>query len=175
MAQSTRAAARNNLRGNRQKNLTFANNVLANRSQNVRITNNWRANRFNNPKYAAFYNYHRQWHDRGWWHNHYSHIVFVLGGWWYWNAGYWYPAWGYDPYAWYAYDGPIYTGYATLTPDQVIMNVQLALRDQGYYAGATDGIMGPETRAALAAYQADHGLAVTSSIDSPTLVDLGVA
>jgi hypothetical protein len=60
--------------------------------------------------------------------------VFVLGGWWYWNTGYWYPAWGYDPYVWYPYDGPIYTGYANLTPDQVVVNVQIALRDQGYYA-----------------------------------------
>lgn len=110
MALSTRAVARNNLTGNRQRNLTFANNVLANRSQNARITNYWRTNRFNNAKYAAFYNYGRRWHDRGWWNSHYSHIVFVLSGWWYWNAGYWYPAWGYDPYAWYSYDGPIYTG-----------------------------------------------------------------
>jgi len=175
MAQSTRAAARNNLAGNRHRNLRFANNVLHNRAQNARITNSWRSNRFNNPRYAAFYNYNRQWHDRNWWHNNYSNMVFVLGGWWHWNAGYWYPAWGYDPYGWYAYDGPIYTGYANLTPDQVIMNVQVALRDQGYYAGATDGVMGPETRAALAAYQADSGLAVTSTIDNPTLSNLGVA
>lgn len=175
MARSTRAAARNNLAGNRHRNLTFANNVLHNRAQNARITNYWRNNRFNNPKYAAFYNYNRQWHNRDWWHSHYSNIVFVLGGWWYWNSGYWYPAWGYDPHGWYAYDGPIYTGYASLTPDQVIVNVQVALRDQGYYAGAVDGIMGPETRAALAAYQADTGLAVTSTIDNPTLSTLGVA
>ncbi|MES4787255.1 MAG: hypothetical protein C4294_17180, partial [Nitrospiraceae bacterium] len=63
----------------------------------------------------------------------------------------WYPCWGYDPYAWYWYDGPIYTGYASLTPDQVIINVQIVLRDEGYYARAIDGILGPETRAALAA------------------------
>ena len=54
------------------------------------------------------------------------------------------------------------------------MNVQVALRDQGYYAGASNGIMGPETRAALAAYQGDNGLTVTSTIDSPTLANLGV-
>lgn len=60
-------------------------------------------------------------------------------------------------------------------PDHVIVNVQIALRDQGYYAGATDGVMGPETRAALAAYQADNGLAVTSAIDNPTPANLGVA
>ena len=175
MARSTRAAVRNNLAGNRHRNLTFANNVLHNRAQTARITNYWRSNRFNNTRYAAFYNYNRKWHHSGWWNNHYSNIVFVLGGWWYWNAGYWYPAWGYNPYGWYAYDGPIYSGYANLTPDHVIVNVQVALRDQGYYAGAADGVLGPETRAAIAAYQADNGLAVTSTIDSPTLANLGVA
>jgi N-acetylmuramoyl-L-alanine amidase len=100
--------------------------------------------------------------------------VFVFGGWWYWNTGYWYPAWGYDPYGWYSYDGPIYTGYATVTPDQVMVNVQVALRDWGYYAGPVDGIIGTQTRGALAAFQADNGLAVTSAVDRPTLQTLGL-
>ncbi len=175
VANATRNAARRNLAVNRQRNLTLARNVLNNRAGNVRVTNNWRDARFNNARYAAFHNYNRTWHDRGWWRDHHSHIVFVLGGWWYWNTGYWYPAWGYDPYGWYPYDGPIYTGYANLTPDQVVVNVQVALRDQGYYAGAVDGAMGPQTRAALAAFQSDNGLAVTSAVDEPTLQTLGVA
>ena len=166
VTQATRNAARRNLAVNRHRNLTLARNVLHNRAGDVRVTNNWRGARFNNARYAAFHNYSRTWHDRGWWRNHYSNIVFVLGGWWYWNTGYWYPAWGYDPYAWYPYDGPIYTGYANLSPDQVVVNVQVALRDQGYYAGAIDGDMGP---------QADNGLAVTSAVDQPTLQILGVA
>jgi hypothetical protein len=175
VANATRNAARRNLAVNRQRNLTLARNVLNNRAGNVRVTNNWRDARFNDQRYAAFRNYNRTWHDRGWWRDHHSHIVFVLGGWWYWNTGYWYPAWGYDPYGWYPYDGPIYTGYANLTPDQVVVNVQVALRDQGYYAGAVDGDMGPQTRAALAAFQSDNGLAVTSTVDQPTLQTLGVA
>jgi hypothetical protein len=96
---------------NRQRNLTFARNMALNRDRNVRIVNNWRSDRFRGTNYAVFYSYNRVWHDRVWWVNNYSTIVFVLGGWWYWNAGYWYPAWGYDPYGWYAYDGLIYTGY----------------------------------------------------------------
>jgi len=175
VAKATRNAARTNLAVNRQRNLTLARNVLHNRAGNVRVTNNWRNARFNDSRYAAFHNYNRTWHDRGWWRGHHSNIVFVLGGWWYWNTGYWYPAWGYDPYAWYPYDGPIYTGYANLTPDQVVVNVQVALRDQGYYAGAVDGAMGLQTRAALAAFQSDNGLAVTSAVDQPTLQTLGVA
>ena len=50
-----------------------------------------------------------QWHDQSWWHNHYrNNIVFVFGAPYYWNAGYWFPAWGYYPNAYYAWDGPIY-------------------------------------------------------------------
>ncbi len=175
IARASRATAWRDLSRNRQRNLTFARNVLYNRAADARITNYWRTDRFRDPRYAAFYHYQRQWHDRDWWRRHHTRIIFVLGGWWYWDAGYWYPCWGYDPYAWYWYDGPIYTGYASLTPDQVIINVQLVLRGEGYYAGAIDGILGPQTRAALAAFQADHGLAVTSAVDQPTLQTMGLA
>src|SRR4029077_2080897 len=166
-ARANARMARNNPALNRQRNLTMARNVAVNRAANARVVNNWRNARFRGSNYAAFYNYNRQWHDRGWWRGHHSQIVFVLGGWWYWNAGYWYPAWGYDPSAYYPYDGPIY-GYGNLTPDRVIVNVQAALQEQGYYAGTIDGDLGPQTRGALAAYQADHGLAVTSAVDGPT-------
>jgi hypothetical protein len=125
-------------------------------------------------RYAAFRDYRCDWHDRWWYHRHFDRILFVFGGWYFWNAGYWYPAWGYDPYAYYFYDGPIY-GYNDLSPDQVIANVQAALADQGYYDGAIDGILGPLTRAAIARYQQDHGLYVTSAIDEPTLASLGMA
>lgn len=166
--------ARNNRALNRQRNLTMARNVAVNRAANARVVNNWRNARFRGSNYAAFYNYNRQWHDRGWWRNHHSRIVFVLGGWWYWNAGYWYPAWGYDSKAYYPYDGPIY-GYGELAPDRIIVNVQVALQRDGYYAGPTDGMLGSQTREALAAFQADHGLTVTSAVDGPTLQTLGLA
>jgi hypothetical protein len=166
--------ARNNRALNRQRNLTMARNVAVNRAANARVVNNWRNARFRGSNYAAFYNYNRQWHDRGWWRNHHSRIVFVLGGWWYWNAGYWYPAWGYDSNAYYPYDGPIY-GYGELAPDRIIVNVQVALQRNGYYAGPTDGMLGSQTREALAAFQADHGLTVTSAVDGPTLQTLGLA
>jgi putative peptidoglycan binding protein len=175
-AANVRAAAGRNLAVNRQRNLTFARNVLANRAGNTRIVNYWRSDRFRGANYAAFYNYDRVWHDSGWWVGNYPNIGYFgpLGGWWFWNAGYWFPAWGYDPYGWYPYDGPIYTGYANVTPDRVVVEVQTALRQDGYYAGSIDGHLGPQTRAALAAFQADHGLAVTSAIDRPTLQALGV-
>ena len=158
IAGATRAAAQKNLTANHQRNLTFAHNVLEKRAGNVRVTNVWVGSTDPNTRYSAFYNYNQQWHDRTWWRNHYSNIVFVLGGWWYWGAGYWFPAWGYDPYAWYWYDGPIYTGYANLTPDRVVVEVQQDLAADGYYAGPIDGRMGPQTRAgAIGGRQGEDG------------------
>src|SRR6266496_1364923 len=123
--------------------------------------------------YRVFRNYSSQWHERNWWRNHYNRVVFVYGGWYAWNAGYWIPAWGYAPNAYYAYDGPIY-GYNNLPPDQVIANVQSALQQQGYYQGEVDGLLGPQTRAAIADYQRANGLADTAAIDRPTLSSLGM-
>src|SRR5207253_949899 len=61
--------------------------------------------------------YRHERHDRVWWKHHFTRIVFVSGGYYYWDAGYWFPAWGYDPlYDSYDYDGPIYT-YVNLLPD----------------------------------------------------------
>jgi len=98
------------------------------------------------------------WHDRDWWKRHFRTIVFVLGGFYYWDNSYWYPALGYDPNYSYDNDGPIYA-YGNLLPDQVIANVQTALTQDGYYSGPVTGSLDPSTRAALANYQGDHGLA----------------
>ncbi|MDQ2824674.1 MAG: peptidoglycan-binding protein [Verrucomicrobiota bacterium] len=123
-------------------------------------------------KYQAFKNYNAQWHDKWWWKKNHNRIVFIGGGWYYWNTGWWYPAWGYEPTATFVYDGPIYA-YNDLDPGQVVANVQAALQEQGYYEGEVDGLLGPLTRAALARYQADHGLYTTAAIDEPTLESLG--
>jgi hypothetical protein len=123
---------------------------------------------------GAYRRYHHEHHDRDWWRNHCSRIVFVNRGYYYWDAGWWYPAWGYDPtYSYYAYDGPIY-GYDDRAPDEIITSVQEALRSEGYYFGAVDGELGPATRQALAAWQRDHGLAITTVIDEPTVQSLGI-
>src|SRR5881628_2549038 len=94
--------ARKGLAINRDRNFAL------NRRSNFAINNNFQSDAFRGQQYAVFRNYHREWHDRGWWRSHCDRIIFVSGGWYYWNAGYWFPAWGYDPYAYYAYDGPIY-------------------------------------------------------------------
>ena len=154
------------------RNVSVNRNVVNNR--NVRITNRWNSSRFNGQAYAAFRNYNRQWHNRSWWRSHFNTIVFVSGGWYYWDSGFWYPAWGYAPSAYYPYDGPIY-GYANVNLNQEIVNVQSQLQRDGYYSGPLDGVLGPMTRQAIAAFQADRGLAITSAIDEPTLDALGLA
>ena len=165
--------SRNNGAFNRERNFNRTENAAFYRRGNVRITNSWRGDAFRGQRYATFRNYQRQWHDRSWWRSHYNRIIFVNNGWYYWNAGYWFPAWGYAADAYYPYDGPIY-GYNGLPPDQVIVDVQQQLQRDGYYDGPIDGALGPMTREAIAAYQADNGLAITSAIDEPTLAALGL-
>jgi hypothetical protein len=116
----------------------------------------------------------REWHDRNWWRQHCSTIVFVSGGYYFLDGSYWYPAWGYDPLNnYYDYDGPVYT-YGNLLPDEVIANVQVALQEAGYYGGPITGSLSVETRAALANYQRDQGLLITGAIDEPTIESLGL-
>jgi peptidoglycan hydrolase-like protein with peptidoglycan-binding domain len=98
----------------------------------------------------------------------------VGGGYYYFDAGYWFPAWGYDPnYEAYDYDGPIFT-YGNLLPDQVIVNVQRALQELGYYSGGINGALSAATRQAISAYQQDEGLEVNGVIDEPTVYALGL-
>jgi hypothetical protein len=125
------------------------------------------------PKYDVFRNYSSTWQDKHWWTTHHHRIVLVFGGWYYWNSGYWYPAWGYHPDAVYAYDGPIYA-YHNEMPDQVVANVQAALQELGYYHGPINGVLGSETRDAIANYQRDHGLFETMTVDEVTLETLGM-
>lgn len=127
------------------------------------------------PSYSDAWRRHRhEWHDRNWWHDHCDTIVFVIGGYYFLDGSYWYPAWGYDPLqSYYDYDGPIYT-YSNLLPDEVIANVQVALQDAGYYLGAISGSLNYEMRAALANFQRDYGLPITGAIDEATVQTLGL-
>lgn len=138
----------------------------------------WRSGLRYRNTHALYAGYNRVWHDRGYWRSHYSNVVYVdgpyWGGNWYWDGGYWLPAWGYDPaFVGYLYDGPIFA-YNNLPPDEVVINIQEALQDQGYYTGNIDGQFGSQTRDALGAYQRDHELEVTAAIDEPTVQSLGL-
>src|SRR5206468_441926 len=154
----------------KQPNTAKAPAVKFQQGKRIEGSQNWQG-----QQYTVFRNYKSEWHDQNWWRGHYrNNITFVFGAPYYWNAGYWFPAWGYNPNAYYAWDGPIY-GYNHLPPDQVIANAQAALQQQGYYQGEVDGLLGPLTRDAIANYQRDHGLYTTSTIDQPTLRSLGIA
>ncbi|MBA2585598.1 MAG: peptidoglycan-binding protein [Chthoniobacterales bacterium] len=130
---------------------------------------------FNRNGFAeAARRHNHEFHDHDWWRHHHTRIILIGGGFYFWDAGWWYPAWGYSTaYNYYPYDGPIYANN-DLSPDRVIADVQEALQQDGYYDGYVDGELGPQTREAIARYQRDNGLLVTSAIDEPTLAALGL-
>jgi len=154
----------------KQPNTAKAPPVKLQQGRRIQGSQNWQG-----QKYAVFRNYKSEWHDQNWWRGHYgNNFTFVFGAPYYWRSGYWFPAWGYNPNAYYAWDGPIYA-HNRMPPDQVIANVQANLQQQGYYHGEVDGLIGPLTRGAIADYQRDHGLYTTSTIDQPTLQSLGIS
>jgi putative peptidoglycan binding protein len=73
------------------------------------------------------------------------------------------------------YSSPSYV-YSTAPgyDDALAADVQRELRRRGYYHGVIDGDIGPGSRAAIRAYQANHGLAVTGRIDGGLIRALGV-
>jgi hypothetical protein len=144
--------------------------VTFNQSYRIQGSDRWQG-----PQYEVFRSYRPERHDQGWYRSHYPRVELIGGGYYYFNNGYWYPAWGYSPSEeYYAYDAPIYVGQRAQPPDQVIADVQAVLQDMGYYRGEVDGLLGPLTREALTAYQADQGLMATAVIDQPTLDSLGM-
>src|SRR5438552_8884 len=123
---------------------------------------------------SAVQRFQRERHNRNWWSQHFAVIVLVGGGYYYFDSGYWFPALGFDPnYEAYDYDGPIFT-YGNLLPDQVILNVQRALADLGYYNGALSGSLSAATRYAISAFQQDNGLVVNGVVDAPLVYSLGL-
>jgi peptidoglycan hydrolase-like protein with peptidoglycan-binding domain len=89
-------------------------------------------------------------------------------------------AWGSNPY----YYGPDYDyspaystsgpSYNSNTGNSTLAQVQQDLAQQGYYKGAVDGVMGPETQAAISSYQQANGLAVTGTVDDDVMKSLGL-
>ena len=58
--------------------------------------------------------------------------------------------------------------------DSLAADVQRELKRRGYYRGGIDGDIGPASRSAIRAYQADRGLSVTGRIDRSLLNALGI-
>jgi Putative peptidoglycan binding domain len=76
-----------------------------------------------------------------------------------------FPYYAYYPYGYYPYDyyGSGYYGgtageYSYDDPSRIAA-IQRRLAHEGYYHGAIDGIMGPQTRRAMRAYERDHNVA----------------
>ena len=90
---------------------------------------------------------------------------------------------GYYPYSYYGGGYP-YSGYnnyySYYTPTygynaSMVAAVQRRLGQLGYYHGVVDGVIGPQTRSAIAAFESRNGLAVDGTISRPLLDSLGLA
>ena len=53
-----------------------------------------------------------------------------------------------------------------------VKHAQQALKDQGLYKGPVDGVVGPQTRDAVAQYQRGHNLKPTAMLDDQTMRSL---
>lgn len=93
-----------------------------------------------------------------------------------------YPYSGYNNY--YSYYGGYpygsYNNYSYYTPSygysgSTVAAVQQRLGRLGYYHGAVDGVIGPQTRNAIAAFESRNGLGVDGTISRPLLNRLGLA
>jgi Putative peptidoglycan binding domain len=96
-------------------------------------------------------------------------------GWPYSNWGYG-TSWGYYPYSYssgYPYSGyNNYYSYYTPTSGyngSLVAAVQRRLGQLGYYHGVVDGVVGPRTRDAIAAFESRNGLVVDGRISRPLL------
>ena len=129
------------------------------------------------------------------WRGH--HCRFINGSWVIFDFGFypWWPYW-YYPYDYYAgdyypyqdgydpgdYDSGVYQNeeyygqndYGNAYADSTIAAAQQRLAREGYYRGQIDGVLGPETRAAIAQFQNNHGLRVTGALTTDTLGALGL-
>jgi peptidoglycan hydrolase-like protein with peptidoglycan-binding domain len=63
------------------------------------------------------------------------------------------------------------TQTVTVSKDTV-KQMQQALQAKGFYNGPVDGVMGPQTRTAVAAYQQSQGRSRTAVLDGKTLQEL---
>lgn len=77
---------------------------------------------------------------------------------------------GYD----YDYGMTTYASPGFIDSGSLVMSAQDRLNRLGYSAGPADGVLGPQTRDAIAGFQNDNGLAVTGNLNTPTVRALGL-
>jgi len=106
-------------------------------------------------------------------------------------SSFWAPGYGRYPYSYYGgypnnysyYGGYPYnysyygsgSGYGYGYAGSTVAAVQQRLGRLGYYHGVVDGVIGPRTSSAIAAFQSRNGLMVDGTISRPLLNRLGVA
>jgi len=90
--------------------------------------------------------------------------------------GYGYPYYSSYPYR-YGYYGPRATVYVAdrINDDATVAAVQRRLARGGYYRGSIDGVIGPGTRSAVAAFERKNGLPVDGVIDRQLLRTMGLS
>ncbi len=157
LARNQENVSRNRGRGDRSPTVAFGGRTV----QNDRVENqvNIRNRGFRSPPVNVYRDWDRG-HEHAWNHHRYR-----------WDNGVWIvidP--GYNDY----YDTA--PGYAVSVNGggSLVSNVQVTLDRNGYNAGPADGVLGPQTRDAIASFQSDHGLAATGDINHPTLRALGL-
>jgi hypothetical protein len=111
--------------------------------------------------------------NNGHWHHHHHGRTVFIGGFGY-PYGYpWYDSY-YYPYGYYDYNqSAVYEG-ASAYDDGLVMQVQHRLARAGLYHGSVDGVMGPETRRAIRAYERSHNLQVDGAIDDRLLDTMNI-
>jgi hypothetical protein len=99
--------------------------------------------------------------------------IFSFPWWWGWGPswgwGYGYPYYGYYPYGYggaygYGYDGYYGNGYGYNNSNNGygdasrwrVAELKRRLSRAGYYRESIDGVLGPQTRRAIRAYEQDH-------------------
>jgi peptidoglycan hydrolase-like protein with peptidoglycan-binding domain len=72
--------------------------------------------------------------------------------------------------------GPAEAGAPTLplSSPEMVKRAQVALKEQGYYEGQIDGVMGPRTSTAIRTYQREHNLTETGDLDPETARSLKI-
>jgi len=128
------------------------------------------------PAMARSYRHHKHYHHH---HHHgrYYHGPRVSVG--FYSAPY-YRSYYRPYYRPYYYSAPVVVTAPVVQPRPVYVansyssaaGVQRELARRGYYNGAIDGVVGPQTRAAIRTYQVDRALPVTGRIDTPLLRSL---
>ncbi|HEX9489532.1 MAG TPA: peptidoglycan-binding domain-containing protein [Stellaceae bacterium] len=67
------------------------------------------------------------------------------------------------------------SGSSQPSQGRLVRNAQKELQREGLYRGPVDGIIGPDTKQAIAAYQAREGLQQTATLDRDTLQRMNLA